>query len=33
MDLPMRGCSAWVDGEKIIANGRLLPDDMRAPGL
>lgn len=33
MDLPMRGCSAWIDGEKIIANGRLLPDDMRAPGL
>ena len=33
MDLPMRGCSAWVDGEKIIANGRILPDDMRAPGF
>ena len=33
MDLPMRGCSAWVDGEKIIANGRILPDDMRAAGF
>ena len=33
MDLPMRGCSAWVDGEKVIANGRLLPDDIRAPGF
>lgn len=33
MDLPMRNCSAWVDGEKIIANGRILPDDMRAPGF
>ena len=33
MDLPMRGCSAWVDGEKIIAAGRILPDDMRAPGF
>jgi 2,5-dihydroxypyridine 5,6-dioxygenase len=33
MDLPMRGCSAWVDGEKIIANGRILPEDMRAPGF
>jgi len=33
MDLPMRSCSAWVDGEKIIANGRILPDDMRAPGF
>ena len=33
MYLPMRGCSAWVDGEKIIANGRILPEDMRAPGF
>jgi 2,5-dihydroxypyridine 5,6-dioxygenase len=33
MDLPMRGCSAWVDGDKIIANGRILPEDMRAPGF
>jgi 2,5-dihydroxypyridine 5,6-dioxygenase len=33
MDLPMRGCTAWVDGEKIIANGRILPDDMRAQGF
>ena len=33
MDLPMRGCTAWVDGEKIIANGRILPEDMRAQGF
>ncbi len=33
MDLPMRGCSAWLDGEKIIGNGRILTDDMRAPGF
>jgi 2,5-dihydroxypyridine 5,6-dioxygenase len=33
MDLPMRGCSAWLDGEKIIGNGRILPEDLRAPGL
>jgi 2,5-dihydroxypyridine 5,6-dioxygenase len=33
MDLPMRGCSAWLDDEKIIANGRILPAEMRAPGL
>jgi hypothetical protein len=33
MDLPMRGCSAWVDGEKIIGNGRILAEDMRAPGF
>lgn len=32
MDLPMRGCTAWLDGEKIIGNGRILTDDMRAPG-
>ncbi|MBM3511963.1 MAG: leucyl aminopeptidase [Alphaproteobacteria bacterium] len=33
LDLPMRGCSAWLDGERIIANGRLLPDDLRAVGF
>jgi len=33
MDLPMRNCSAWLDGEKIIGNGRILTDDMRAPGF
>jgi 2,5-dihydroxypyridine 5,6-dioxygenase len=33
LDLPMRGCSAWLDDERIIANGRLLPDDLRAAGL
>jgi 2,5-dihydroxypyridine 5,6-dioxygenase len=33
LDLPMRGCSAWLDGERIIANGRLLPGDLRAAGF
>jgi 2,5-dihydroxypyridine 5,6-dioxygenase len=33
IDLPMRGCSAWVDGEKIIANGRILPEAMQVPGM
>ena len=33
IDLPMRGCTAWVDDEKIIANGRILPEAMRAPGF
>lgn len=33
LDLPMRGCSGWLDGERIIANGRLLPDDLRAVGF
>jgi 2,5-dihydroxypyridine 5,6-dioxygenase len=33
MDLPMRNCSAWLDGEQIILNGRILPDDIRAHGF
>ena len=33
VDLPMRGCTAWVDDEKIIANGRLLPEDLKSPHL
>jgi 2,5-dihydroxypyridine 5,6-dioxygenase len=33
IDLPMRGCSAWIDGEKIIANGRILPEAMQVPGM
>ena len=33
VDLPMRGCSAWVDGERIIGHGRILTDDMRAAGF
>src|SRR5579871_1777016 len=33
MDLPMRHCSVWLDGEKVIGNGRILPDELRAPGF
>jgi len=32
LDLPMRDCDAWLDDEQIIANGRLLPKDLRAIG-
>lgn len=29
MDLPMRNCTAYIDGEMIIENGILLPDDLK----
>lgn len=32
LDLPMRNCSLWLDGEPILARGAVLPADMRAPG-
>ena len=31
MDLPMRNCTAYLDGEMIIENGVLLPDDLKTP--
>ena len=31
MDLPMRNCTAYLDGEMIIDNGVLLPDDLKTP--
>ena len=31
MDLPMRNCTAYLDGGKIIDNGVLLPDDLKTP--
>ncbi len=31
MDLPMRNCTAYLDGETIIENGVLLPEDLRTP--
>ena len=31
LDLPMRGCSLWLDDELIVENGAVVPDDMRAP--
>ena len=32
MDMPMRGCSLWVDGKQIIDEGRVVHPEMRAPG-
>ena len=32
LDLPMRNCSLWLDGEPIVLDGQLVPDDLRAPG-
>ena len=32
LDLPMRGCTAYLDDEMIIEKGEMVPDDMRAPG-
>ncbi len=33
LDLPMRGCSLYLDGERIIKDGAIVPREMRAPGL
>jgi 2,5-dihydroxypyridine 5,6-dioxygenase len=32
MDLPMRGCSLWVDGTPILEEGKVVHPEMRAPG-
>ena len=32
LDLPMKNCSLWLDDERIIENGKILPEDLRAPG-
>jgi 2,5-dihydroxypyridine 5,6-dioxygenase len=31
LDLPMRNCSLWLDGELIVDRGEVIPPDMRAP--
>ncbi len=31
LDLPMQGCSLWLDDELIVEDGAVVPDDMRAP--
>ncbi len=30
LDLPMKDCSLWLDGEPILRHGEVLPADMRA---
>lgn len=32
LDIPLKGCSLYLDGEMIIDHGDILPDDMRADG-
>jgi 2,5-dihydroxypyridine 5,6-dioxygenase len=32
IDLPMRGCSLWLDGAPIVEAGKIVVDDMRAIG-
>jgi 2,5-dihydroxypyridine 5,6-dioxygenase len=32
MDLPMRGCSLWVDGVQVLDAGVVVHPEMRAPG-
>jgi 2,5-dihydroxypyridine 5,6-dioxygenase len=32
LDLPMHGCSAWLDGIPILDGGRVVHPDMRVPG-
>ena len=32
LDLPMRGCTLYLDDELIVKNGDVIPRDMRAPG-
>jgi 2,5-dihydroxypyridine 5,6-dioxygenase len=32
MDLPMRGCSLWVDDVQILKEGEVVHPEMRAPG-
>jgi 2,5-dihydroxypyridine 5,6-dioxygenase len=33
LDIPMRNCSLWLDGKPIVASGRIVPLEMRAPGM
>lgn len=30
LDLPMKGCSLWLDDELIVRDGEVVPEDMRA---
>ena len=32
MDMPMRGCSLWVDGQQILDEGKVVHKEMRAAG-
>lgn len=32
VDMPMRNCSLTLDGQVIVEDGRLIPDELRVPG-
>lgn len=32
VDMPMRNCSLTLDGQVIVQDGRLIPDELRVPG-
>ncbi len=32
LDMPMRNCNLFLDGEPIVLKGRIVPDMLRAPG-
>lgn len=32
LDIPLRGCTLWLDAEQILAAGQVVPDDMRVSG-
>ena len=32
LDLPMKGCTLYLDDELIVKDGDIIPEDMRAPG-
>jgi 2,5-dihydroxypyridine 5,6-dioxygenase len=32
LDIPLRGCSLFLDGEAILTEGKIMPDNLRVPG-
>ena len=32
LDIPLKGCTLWLDGELIVEEGNIVPDDMRVDG-
>lgn len=32
LDLPMKGCTLYLDDELIVKDGDIVPKDLRAPG-
>ncbi|MBX3453721.1 MAG: hypothetical protein KF827_04225, partial [Ferrovibrio sp.] len=32
LDMPLRGCSLFLDGQQVLKDGEVLIPEMRAPG-